>query len=237
MVTKLTILKDLSVQPHSSSGEAAARLDAAEAAVAEAYRRARRQGLVTGDGSRPERFVLTENGAQQVRVLSAEENPNAAPPATPEAKFSEFEERLNDTVEDVKGLFGLVDRVLREKRAPASEGDDRLDELQQENAELRSKVIEYYAVRLGQAERDGCTHILQERGKRLAGELEPETAKAVERLLSLEEELCNEEKRFWGPREEVVGKLREEISDVRAKLGFAAEPSEEQRKEESEKEE
>jgi len=229
MPAKLEFLNDVREHPHTSGGETAARMDVSEGAVLEAYRRARKQGLLSGSGQRPERFVLTENGMQRVRLLSAEENPNAEPPATNEEKVSELEERLNDTAEDVKGLFALVDRVLRARRTSPPESNDRASELSEDNKQLREKlgqqvkVFEFYAVRLGQAERDGCKHLLKERGEKLAGELEAETAKAVERLVSLEEELCDEQNRFWGgPREEQVRKLQSEIAALRETLGFVA---------------
>jgi DNA-binding Lrp family transcriptional regulator len=228
MAAKLDFLKDLREHPNTSGGETAARLDVSEGAVLEAYRRSRRQGLLEGDGARPEKFKLTDFGIQQLRVLSGEDNPKPAGPANVERKLSELEERMSDTVEDVKGLFGLVDRVLQAKRTSAPESNDRVSELLEENTQLReevakrSKGFEFYAVRIGLAERDGRQRCLKERGEKLAGEVEPETAKAVERLVSLEEELCNEESRFFGQREEKVRKLQGEIAALRETLGFVA---------------
>jgi DNA-binding Lrp family transcriptional regulator len=229
MPAKLDFLKDMREHPNTTGGETAARLDVSEGAILEVYRRSRRQGLLEGDGARPEKFKLTDFGLQQLRVLSGEDNPRPGAPANVEQKLSELEERMADTVEDVKGLFGLVDRVLQAKRTSAPESNDRVSELLEENTQLKeqlsqqAKVFEFYAVRIGLAEHDGRHRLLKKRGKRLTAELEPETAKLVERLVSLEEELCNEESRGWGgPREEKVRKLQDEIAALREKLGFVA---------------
>lgn len=240
MAAKLDFLKDVQGHPHTTGGESAARLDVPEATVLEAFRRARRQGLIQGDGGRPEKFVLTEAGMQQLRVLSGEENPKPGISASVEAKLSELEERVNDTVEDVKGIFGLVDRVLQAKRPPSPKQDDLLDELQQENTDLQTQLrkqavmFEFYALRLASEFSDGLTNAFEERANKLGEELDSETQESVRRLVELENQLDQERRRLFGPNRDNVRNLQGEIAALREKLGFSIQASKDAGEEEGE---
>lgn len=237
MPAKLDFLKDLREHLHSTGGEAAARVDVPEATVLEAYRRSRRQGLIEGDGGRPEKFALTDAGLQQLRVLIAEPNPTPTPVPKLEERFAELQEQVRDTAENVKGLFSLVDRILaakREQPATASLSDTE-EQLRAENEELegekqrlekelvhRSRVIEFYATQIYLSDVSGREEMFKARGKEPAGELGSETAETVWSMVGLEEKLDEERNRYFGPDEAKVRKLLGEIVALREKLGFFA---------------
>src|SRR5712692_5889203 len=116
MANKTDYLKDLRDHPGSTGGETAARLDVSEASVLEGFRRARRQGLVSGDGGRPEKFTLSESGLRELRLTEHTPSPNPALLPSPGEKPRDLEARLNDTEKDIRSLFHLVDEVLSAKR-------------------------------------------------------------------------------------------------------------------------
>jgi hypothetical protein len=245
MATKLDYLKDLKEHPHSTGGEAAARLDIPEATILEGYRRARRQGLVEGDGGRPEKFILTDAGLEQLRGLLSEGNPTPNVPSNVEGKLTALEKKVNETIENVRGLSGLVERVLRTESgrpSPVEQPDDSeiVQDLLDEKRELEDKlaqtarVIEYYAAQIGAADFSSRSDILEARGEKLARQLDAETQQAVRRLVELEEELGEERNRWFGPNDNRVRKLKGEIAELREKLGFAALDLAEGQEEESE---
>lgn len=232
MATKLDYLKDVREHLHSTGGEAAARLDVSEATVLEAYRRARRQGLIEGDGGRPEKFVLTDAGVTQLRVLAGEGNPAPSLPANIEGKFSALEEKVNDTIEDVKGLFGLVDRVLSTRRSefsPAQQSDDAaiVEQLLAEKSEVEEKLgrtsraVEYYATQIAAVRFLDCREMLKSRADQLSQQLDSEMQESVRRLIELEEGLGKERNRFFGSDKDKVREIQDEIAKVREALGFA----------------
>lgn len=237
MATKLDYLKDLREHPASTGGEGAARLDVGEPAILEFYRRGRRQTLIAGDGGRPEKFTLTDAGLAQLRVLEAEASPSPTPslPTKLEEKFSELEETVHDTVEDVKGLFGLVDRILQAKgTSPAV--NDLADELHGEIADLEEQkqkleekltktsiLVEFFGFRLAsQLSFYDLPSRFRERARKLGEKLDAETQESVLRLVELEKELGEGRPRLFGPNHDKVLALQAEIGGLREKLGFAA---------------
>jgi hypothetical protein len=227
MATKVEYLTDIREHPQTTGGEAAARLDVPEATILEGYRRARRQGLVEGDGSRPEKFVLTETGLQQLRNLPRESNPTADLPRNVEGNLSALEKKVNETIENVKGLSGLVDQILSAKRGSAARDTDTLaDDLHEQVVTLgdalkkRSQVLEFYAVRLAQAPFNGKAKMLEARKSALASQLDSDAQEEINRLVAVEADLAEENNKFFGPARDVARQLATEIGRLRGKYGF-----------------
>lgn len=238
MPVKHDYLADLAQHANSTAGETAARLDASESAVLEAFRRLRKQDLIAGDGKRPEKFSLTDAGREQLAVLGIAGNSSAVS-ASPETKLSQLETQLSETVADVKGIFGLVNRLVGKKAASHSQSDveeESLEELQAENDALMEekkaletemdrhvRVLEFYATQVGLhcADDWGSAKRLEARAEKLGVEVGSETAEDVKSLVRLEEALQGEQGRFFGPRKSKMRELMTEIGQLREKLGLA----------------
>lgn len=243
---KRDYLADLRGHPGTTALESAARLDVASANVSEALRRARKQGLVRGDNARPEKFWLTDPGAERLRVLEGEKansNSNADSPAQSnvQEQLATLEDTLGDVVEDVKVLFRFADKHLGERRnsveapIPDTSMEEELleqnQELQEakkkleEELERRSRVLEFYALELTLAGGDVSRSLLKRYRDALVPRLEPDVADQVRSLIEVEKRLTDEWKAIFGSDDEKIWELEGEISDLRKKLGFAFERS------------
>jgi predicted ArsR family transcriptional regulator len=232
MATKLDYLKDLADHAGSTGGEAAARLDVPEATVLEAYRRCRRQGLIDGNGGRPEKFTLTESGITQLRVMQEQSNSKPALSPNLEKKFSDLEQGLNDSQDDIRGLFRLVDQVLGAKRDSALRDVDTSNEIEDDlheqvstlEAKLKkcSLALEFYTVSLRRGPFGGSREMLEARKDALSSQLDSDAQQEITRLIALEAELAEENGKFFGPAADVVRELVAEIGHLREKNGFAS---------------
>lgn len=125
---KVNYLRDLADHPASTGADAAARLDVAQPAVLEAFRRAVRQRLVEGDGGRPQKFTLTEAGRGLLLQLENEKaeasglNPgeNSGQPTLPASADSE--QRLGDLEAKMGVVFRLMANRLQDEGEAGSEG-------------------------------------------------------------------------------------------------------------------
>lgn len=128
MLEKLDYLKDLAGHPGTTGAQAAARLDVAQPAVLQAFRRAVRQALVEGDGGRPEKFTLLQAGKQRLLALERDKaeasgsNPGGNPGQPALTAPADLPQHVADLEADMRVLMRIVTGGSQAEGEAGSEG-------------------------------------------------------------------------------------------------------------------
>jgi len=236
-MTKADYLRDIAMHSATTCLDAAARLGMSEAAVSAALRRAGGQGLVRGDGGRPEKFTITDAGSERLRVLDAEagrSNPqsDASSQSKLQEQFSALQDALTDVAEDVKVLFRFADKHLGIRNGQASDDADTvagllaeveardgdIKRLEEQLHDTRSS-LEFYAIELALA--DLPVEFLQRHRDALQSDLNGDRVEQVRRLIEVQKQLAGKKLHWFRSHDEdAVAELTTELSGLREKLGF-----------------
>lgn len=128
MPEKLDYLRDLADHPASTGAEAAARLDGAQPAVLQAFRRAVNQQLAAGDSGRPERFTITQAGQKRLLVLergkaeASGSNPGGNPGQVALTALADLREDVADLQAEMRGVVRSMAEGSKGEAEAGSEG-------------------------------------------------------------------------------------------------------------------
>jgi len=240
MPAKLDYLRDLQLNPNSTSAEVLPRVQAPTlGAVETAFRKYADAGFVESDASAPKRYTLTDKGAEELRRLESQA-PNAqSATLLPQesdliavlAKRAKQErcrlslslepegqnqERASSDDRPVSRVSALLERVKALTGDSQPEPEPDAPSVPWDNP----KVQQLYALQLGMS--DLPRRMVRGRRDSLAGLVGPETADLIAQMVACEEKLSETSDSFWGDQEEADG-LQNEIAELRRKLGYSEE--------------
>ena len=240
MPAKLDYLRDLRINPNSTSAEVLPRVQAPTlGAVETAFRKYADAGFVESDASAPKRYMLTDKGAEELRRLESEA-PNAKS-VTLLPKESDLIAVLAKRAKQERCCisFSLEPESQNQERAssddrPGSRGRALLERVRALTGDSQPesepdapsvpwdnpKVQQLYALQLGMS--DLPRREVRGRRDSLAGVVGPETADLIAQLVACEERLSEQNDSFWGDQEE-ADRLQNEIAELRRKLGCSEE--------------
>lgn len=223
MKTKADYLQDLAGNPKSTVGQAAERLQAAEAAVSESYRRLSREKLVQSDKGQPAKYELTEAGLAKLRELQPpaekDELQDVMDAVEESRKMTEdSQEMIQSLSSDVQELFRLLDEKLGIVTPEQLPADERPDEPQPDAA--TEELIVLLGLPYFQKRRSA------ERIESLETDLGLERSASAKRLAQMQRDLRNEKSAWWSD-ESRVREFEGQIAILRESLGLDAMQAEE----------
>jgi len=219
MPAKLDYLRDLHVNPHSTSAAVLARVQAPTlGAVETAFRKYADAKLVESDDNKPKRYTLTDKGAEELRKLESEAPHTTALPESD--LIAALAKRAKQ--EGCRISLSLEPESHDEALSSGSEPDAPEPDTPSVPWD-NPQVQQFYGLQLGMS--DLPRRVIRGRRDSLAAIVGSETADLIAQLVSCEEQLVDEYESFWGNRDERE-RLQKEIGELRRKLGCSEKDAE-----------